>query len=86
VFGRDDADRQTLLSIGEAKWGETMTSGHVERLRHIRRLLADRGVPGAANCRLLCFIGAGFANELLVAADNTDEIELVDGHRLYNGA
>jgi hypothetical protein len=30
--------------------------------------------------------GAGFANELLVAADNTDEIELVDGHRLYNGA
>ena len=86
VFGRDDADRQTVLAIGEAKWGETMTSGHVERLRHIRRLLADRGVSGAANCRLLCFSGAGFANELLVAADNTDEIELVDGHRLYNGA
>jgi AAA+ ATPase superfamily predicted ATPase len=86
VFGRDDADRQTLLAIGEAKWGETMTSGHVERLRHIRRLLADRGVAGAANCRLLCFSGAGFANELLVAADNTGEIELVDGHRLYNGA
>ncbi len=86
VFGRDEAGRQTLLAIGEAKWGETMTSGHVERLRHIRQLLADRSVPGASDCRLLCFSATGFANELRVAADNTGEIELVDGHRLYHGA
>ena len=49
-----------ILAIGEAKWHETMGLAHLERLRHIRRLLTAQGRPGAATARLLCFSGAGF--------------------------
>ena len=64
AFGLDDANRETLLAVGEAKWQETMGMGHLERLRHIRSLLTVQGRRGAATARLLCFSGAGFTAEL----------------------
>ena len=37
-----------ILAIGEAKWHETMSIAHVERLRHIRGLPTAQGRHGAA--------------------------------------
>ena len=58
-------NREALLAIGEVKWHEVMGMGHLERLRHIRRLLTAQGRHGAATARLLCFSGAGFTAGLV---------------------
>lgn len=85
VFGRDDRDREVLLGIGEAKWNDSMGLGHLQRLRHIRDLLAARGTRLADRVRLLCFSSAGFADDLRRAADHDDDIQLVGLERLYGG-
>jgi AAA+ ATPase superfamily predicted ATPase len=86
VFGRDDEGRETLLAIGEAKWNDTMGLGHLQRLRHIRSLLTERGASGAASARLLCFSGSGFTDELSRLAEQDDGLQLVGLDRLYQGA
>jgi hypothetical protein len=83
VFGLDDAGRQPLLAIGEAKWGETIGLGHVDRLSRIRDLLAAQGRYGASTARLACFGGAGFTDELTEAARRDDSIVLVRPADLY---
>lgn len=85
VFGRDDDGRELLLAIGEAKWNDTMGLGHLERLRHTRALLQDRGNMRTDGTRLLCFSGAGFTDELRRLADEDEELQLVDLQRLYSG-
>jgi AAA+ ATPase superfamily predicted ATPase len=79
VVALDASER--VLALGEAKLGEVMGIGHVERLRRVRELLGRR----ADAARLLCFSGAGFAADLRAAA-RRGEVELVDLTRLYGGA
>ena len=85
VFGHDDAGPESLLAIGEVKWQETMTMGHIRRLAHIRELLRQRGDIRAHGTRLLCFSGAGFSRELVAAARADPAVQLVGLQRLYEG-
>jgi len=79
VLGEGDR----VLAVGEAKWGEPVGLGAVERLERILGLLAARGreVRGA---RVACFGGAGFTRELARAA-KARNVLLVDLDRLYGG-
>lgn len=83
VFGRTDDNRPTILAIGEAKWGETIGVGHLERLRHIRGLLSAQGRLGAATARLLCYSGAGFSDKLWKEAEVANDVRLVGLSQLY---
>jgi AAA+ ATPase superfamily predicted ATPase len=85
AFGLDAANRETLQAIGEAKWHETMGIGHLERLRHIRGLLAAQGRNGAATARLLCFGGGGFTAELTSEATRSGDVRLLTPADLYAG-
>ncbi|MEV1083526.1 hypothetical protein AB0I98_35815 [Streptomyces sp. NPDC050211] len=73
-----------LLSLGEAKWDRVMSTGHLDRLRHIKSLLAGRGQDVSA-VRLACYSGAGFTDDLRAAADAAGDVVLVDLGRLYGG-
>jgi len=53
---------QRVLSLGEAKWGETIRSGHLSRLARARDLLADSFDTSA--CVLACYSAAGFDGSL----------------------
>ncbi|GIF20823.1 ATPase AAA [Paractinoplanes tereljensis] len=86
AFGLDDDDRRPLIALGEAKWGETMGLGHLDRLRRIRALLAAQNRYGAADARLVCFGGAGFTEELVAAADQDHGVVLVGLADLYRRA
>ncbi|MGX6600913.1 ATP-binding protein [Micromonosporaceae bacterium Da 78-11] len=83
AFGLDDDDRRPLIAIGEAKWGETMGIGHLERLRRIRTLLAAAGRLGAEQARTACYSGAGFSDELRAAAERDDSVVLIGLDDLY---
>ncbi|WP_238487297.1 hypothetical protein [Actinoplanes flavus] len=83
VYGLDDDNRQPLLAIGEAKWGDVMGMGHLDRLRRVRSLLTAQGRPGAGTARLACFSGAGFTDELRAAASADTGIVLIDLATLY---
>ncbi|GGN12905.1 ATP-binding protein [Streptomyces fuscichromogenes] len=83
VRGAVGQDSGVLLSLGEAKWDQTMGLGHLERLRHVTALLAARGVDTSA-VRLACYSGAGFTDDLWAEADR-GEVVLVDLARLYEG-
>lgn len=73
-----------LLAIGEAKWGEVIGMGHLNRLRRIADLLAERNQrPGV----LVLFSGAGFTRELRdIAGASGGQVQLVDLERLYEGS
>ncbi|MEU5013250.1 ArsR family transcriptional regulator [Streptomyces sp. NPDC021749] len=83
VRGSVEGAPGTLLSVGLARWNETMDVHHLERLRHIVSLLAASGeytqqtVPA-------CYSGLGFSSELR-AAEARGEVVLVDIDRLYHG-
>jgi AAA+ ATPase superfamily predicted ATPase len=83
VFGLDEDDRARLVSIGEAKWGETMGSGHLDRLRRIRALLVAQGRHGAETATLACYSGAGFSAGLEAHAAEDGNIVLVGLDDLY---
>lgn len=82
VIGVADRGKPPLLAIGEAKWNDTMGEGHVERLRHIRDVIARNGRYDTSRTKLLCFSGAGF-NGRAVAAAESEQIVLVDLSMLY---
>ncbi|MGH3264352.1 MAG: AAA family ATPase [Trebonia sp.] len=86
VFGRSEGDRDILLAIGEAKWQETMSAGHLKRLERIRELLAAKGEPGAEGARLLLFGGAGFSDALTQRAATDPSVQLIGLDRLYYGS
>jgi hypothetical protein len=64
------------------QWSETKGLGHLDRLRRIRQLTA-RKQHGAAGARLVCCGGAGFADDLVAAAHQDDDIVLVGLADLY---
>ncbi|MGH3256318.1 MAG: AAA family ATPase [Streptosporangiaceae bacterium] len=71
-----------ILSLGEAKWGETMDTGHLDRLRRARDLLSVKGYQTAGTI-LACYSGAGFSEGLKTLAANEPRILLVGLDRLY---
>ena len=71
-----------VLSLGEAKWGEVMSLGHLTRLRRARDLLSAKGEP-AADAVLACYSGAGFTEELRELAATDPRVLLVSLDRLY---
>jgi len=73
-----------VLSLGEAKWGEVMDLGHLDRLRRARDLLSVKG-HHAADAILACYSGAGFTPELTALAATDRRVLLVDLARLYQG-
>ncbi|GAA1609689.1 ATP-binding protein [Catellatospora bangladeshensis] len=77
VLGTDGA----VLSLGEAKWRQTMGIAHLDRLRRARDLLAAKG-HRVARTRLACYSGAGFTDELRKVA-NAEGVLLVDLPALY---
>ncbi len=84
VVSMDDAtepSNRSVIALGEAKVGETITLRHVSRLEDARTALGSRA--GAA--KLLIF-GSTFDDAVLHAAASRSELELVDLHRLYNGS
>jgi len=83
VFAVNDAGREAIMAIGEAKWHETMSLARLERLRHIRGLLTGQGRHGAATARLLCFSGAGFTAELKDEAARSGDVRLLTPADLY---
>jgi AAA+ ATPase superfamily predicted ATPase len=86
VFGRDGNDRNRLLAIGEAKWRDGMTTGHLQRLEHVRDLLEAKGEPAAADARLLLFSGTGFSDALTARAARDPSVQLIGLDRLYYGS
>ncbi|WP_031087782.1 AAA family ATPase [Streptomyces sp. NRRL WC-3549] len=83
VRGAAGQDNGVLLSLGEAKWDQVMGEKHLDRLRHIERLLAARDIDTTA-VRLACYSGAGFT-EGLRRAEAAGDVVLVDLRRLYQG-
>lgn len=81
--GHADDGPRPLLAIGEVKWGDTVGQAHLDRLRHIRALLAAQGRAGAADCRLVLTSASGFTDDLEEQARTTDEIVLVHAADLY---
>nr|WP_221473561.1 ATP-binding protein [Planomonospora venezuelensis] len=86
VFGRDGEGRESILAIGEAKYGDVIGRGHLERLERLRELLVRRDARAAAGTRLLLFSVAGFMPELREAARTREDLQLVDLDRLYGGS
>ena len=83
VFGLEDEGPEPVIAIGEAKWNEVMSVAHLNRLRHIRGLLAAQGRAGADGARLVCFSGAGFTDGLAREAGRHGDVVLVGPTGLY---
>lgn len=82
VVARGHRDgRETILLIGEVKWGRRLDQGDLRRLRKIRDLLIDRGLADA-DCRLGLF-GSGPTSPELRDLAEAGEVLLVDLDRLY---
>jgi hypothetical protein len=55
-----------ILSLGEVKWGEAMSTRHAERLGRARDLLS--ATFDTADCVLACYSAAGFTDDLRAAS------------------
>jgi AAA+ ATPase superfamily predicted ATPase len=67
---------ERVIALGEAKW-RPVTTGDVERLRHIRDL-----TPGAGGAQLLLFT----AGSPKLPARQSRDVEIVNLERLYTGS
>lgn len=86
ALGRADDGTSPVLALGEAKHTtQRRTLGDLGRLERIRQLVAEKE-PTAAEAKLLVFSASGFDRNLLDAADDRPDVELVDLDRLYNGS
>ena len=85
AFGLADAAPEPVIAIGEVKWNEVMSTSHLDRLRHIRGVLATQRRAGAARARLLCFSGAGFTEGLCREAAHSADVLLIGPGDLYGG-
>jgi hypothetical protein len=77
-----DGGKPLLLAIGEAKWNDIMGQAHVERLRHVRDVIARNGRYDTSRTRLLCFSGAGCNDKARMAAFSGDTA-LIDLRTLH---
>jgi hypothetical protein len=71
---------RSIISLGEAKWGDTMGLRHLVRLRRARDLLAANGFDTSETV-LACYARAGFDTELCAAAGR--EVLLADLDTIY---
>ncbi len=55
--------KRKVVGEGEAKWGDTVGSHHVQRLRRAVELLEGRGYD-VSETKILCFSGSGFDPEI----------------------
>lgn len=74
-------ESRRILSLGEVKWGETMTCRHLDRLRRARDLLALKGYD-TRGAVLACYGAGGFDDDLRAAAGRGDA-RLFDVADLY---
>jgi uncharacterized protein len=84
VVTRDDSDvpsERTVVAIGEAKAGETISERHLHRLEEIRRALGNR----AAGAKLLLF-GTEAAPVLIKMVADRRDVEFIGLDRLYTGS
>jgi uncharacterized protein len=86
VVGVPEDGKPPLLAIGEAKWNDTMGISHIDRLRHIRDLIARAGRYDTAGTKLICFSAAGFNDKAREAADASGDVRLIDLVGLYGRA
>jgi uncharacterized protein len=70
-----------VISLGEAKWGETMGVRHLARLHRAQSVLAGKGFDTSETV-LACYSSAGFDPELRSAALDRD-ILLADVDMIY---
>lgn len=83
VVAADDGPtrgKRAVTAIGEAKAGETLRVGHLERLERARAAMGQRAV----NARLFLF-GTEVDRALAAAASKRSDVEIVDLERLYHG-
>ncbi|WP_198036807.1 ATP-binding protein [Nocardia sp. BMG51109] len=89
VLGPEEAGTpRRILSLGEVKWDQTMTLGHVDKLRRARDLLSAKGYDTSETV-LACYSGAGFDENLrgvgrAVGRRSSDSPMLVDLKDLYS--
>lgn len=81
VMAQSAGASRRVLSIGEAKWGQIMGLGQLERLRRVATLLDRRGYD-TRDIRLACYSGVGFDADLRTAAGR-GEVLLVTPDSLY---
>ncbi|MBO0804397.1 MAG: ATP-binding protein [Nocardiopsaceae bacterium] len=75
-----------ILSLGEAKWGETMDMSHLARLQHSAALLGTRKYD-TRDTILACYSAAGFAPDLREhAARDATRIRLITPADLYSSS
>lgn len=74
------SESKRIVSLGEVKWGETMGTRHVERLRRARGLLSSG--YDVSDCVLACYSAAGFTEELRLAAER--DVVLVSLEDIYS--
>jgi AAA+ ATPase superfamily predicted ATPase len=74
-----------ILSLGEAKWGEVIDHGHLDRLVRARELLSRKGYD-TGDAILTCYGGAGFSPELVERAAKDSRVVLIGLDRLYQSA
>lgn len=79
-------DAGEVLSVGECKAGEVMSTTHLDRLGHIRELLARRDDVDPVTITLACYSARGFTEGLRNRASQSDDVVLVDLERLYTGS
>jgi uncharacterized protein len=79
---RRSAAPDRFVSLGEARWGETMDTGHLDRLRRARDLLSVEGCQTAGTI-LARYSGTGFGEGLKTLAASEPRILLVGLDRLY---
>lgn len=91
AFRVNEAGRQEIAAIGEAKWNEPIGDGHLNRLRRIRDLLVAQGRPGAETARLVLYSGAGsspglrgkVSPDVREATSGADDVLLIELADLY---
>lgn len=84
VAGAESADapptERTVLAIGEAKAGETVSTSHLRTLEQARSAFGQR----AAHAKLLLF-APSFTDGVVEQASRRADVELIDLDRLYTG-
>ncbi|WP_322756153.1 ATP-binding protein [Frankia sp. Cas3] len=86
ALGAADGRRRRVVALGEAKWGTTLGTEHLNRLELARELIAATRDLDTERTRLLFFSAAGFSDDLRARATADPRVVLVDLDRLYHGA
>ncbi|MCH7229426.1 ATP-binding protein [Glycomyces sp. L485] len=82
VTAAESTARRRVLALGEAKWGEVISTGHLDRLHRAQWLLNERKFD-TAEAHLMLFSAAGFTEEVQAAAASNPRLHLVGIEDLY---